>query len=81
MKRVKVYVHREKESNYIMADHIGLTESARDGFRGLGYEIELVFDINEETGEGDLVGAGGFFLGDEPISDGEIEFDESDAGR
>lgn len=74
-KRVKVYFHRNKENNWDLAEKLGF-EDGSEAYKNacyLGYEIEAYFDINMKTGEAKLVGAEGFFLGDEAVTSGEIE--------
>lgn len=66
-KRVRVYFHRSKESNYDLAETIGIDQESRamDYLKYLGSEIETYFEIDMKTGKGKLIGAEGFFLGDE----------------
>lgn len=75
-KRVKVYAHRSKESNFEFIERLGLSETAEDNLKYLGYEIELIYDINIKTGEAKLVAADGFFLSDEKVTAGEVEVSE-----
>lgn len=74
-KRVLVYVHRNKESNYEIAQKLGMKvdSEAERNVLFLGYEVELVYDIDTETGDAELVAAGGKFLGDERVSPGDVE--------
>lgn len=77
-KRVKIYVHRDKESNNDLANRLGIEEgsSAEKTFSYTALEVALVYDVNTKTGESKLVGAGGRFLGDEKISDNECEVEQ-----
>ena len=73
MKRVKVFADATDESASNLAQRfLEGSEQEKNVFAALS-ELELVFDFNEETGEMDLVGAGGYFLGDEEITPGEID--------
>lgn len=65
IERVKVYVHRSKESNDTIVDQLGVTGEVASMVRFLGYEEELVYDVDTKTGKSELVGAGGRFLSDE----------------
>jgi hypothetical protein len=69
-RRIKVYVHRDKESNYDLARKLDC-----DGpdIKYLCSEVELIVDLDTETGHGKVVGAEGFYLGDERVSDTDIE--------
>lgn len=70
-KRVRVLVHRTKESNSDLADHF-----ENQGLKYLGYETELIFEIDTVSGGARLIGAEGKFLGDES-TDGEAwDWDE-----
>lgn len=73
IKRVKLYVHRDKESNWDMASKLGFDEDseAAKNFSYTAYEVALVFDVDTRTGDSKLVGADGHFLGDEAISESE----------
>lgn len=74
-KRVQVYLHRDKESNYQIVRDVGIKEDseAERMFLYLGSEEALVYDVDVETGEGKLVGAGGLYLSDEKITIGDID--------
>lgn len=73
-KRVRLYFHSDKSSNAELIPAVGLeTEEAKSNFLHLGYEIDLLFDVDLKTGEGKLIGCDGRFLGDENYSDGEVE--------
>lgn len=75
IKRVKVYLHRTKESNWELAQKLGFEEDS-EAFKNvcyLGYELEAYYDVDLQTGETKFVGADGFFLGYEAVTSGEIE--------
>lgn len=65
--RFKRYLHSSKESNFDLVDHFG-----DEGLKYCGYEEELVYEYDQKTKELKLIGAGGFFLGDEQITPGEL---------
>lgn len=74
-KRIKVFFHRNKEDNWDLAEKLGFEENSSEfnALAYLGYEIETYFDVDTETGIATLVGAEGFFLGDEAVTPGEVE--------
>ena len=74
-KRVKVYVHRSKESNIDLAQELGLGvgSKAEGQLLYLGSEEELIYDIDVKTGQSKLVGAGGKYLGDESVTSGDLD--------
>lgn len=65
--RFKRYLHSNKESNFDLEKHFNNPEMLF-----IGYEEELVYEYNDETKECKLIGANGFFLGDEPITPSEL---------
>ena len=72
-KRIKVYVHRQKESNWDLARAIAKNKEAESQLGYLGYEEELVYDVCPETGKQKLVAAGGFYLSDEKVTEGDLD--------
>jgi len=65
--RFKRYMHSNKEDNY------DLEETFKDNeLLYCGYEEELVYEYDTLTKELKLIGAGGYFLGDEKISESEL---------
>ena len=65
--RFRRYLHSSKECNFDIAEFF-----EDDNLKYCGYEEELVYEYNKKTKELKLIGAGGFFLGDEAISPGEL---------
>jgi len=61
------YLHSSKESNFDLVDRFN-----DDGLMYVGYEEELVYEYDTETKNVVLIGAGGLFLGDEEINEGEL---------
>jgi hypothetical protein len=47
-KRTTIYLHRDKESNYDLANDLGLSEDATSRMRYLGYEVEVTIDVYED---------------------------------
>lgn len=66
-KRIAVYFHRNKEDNLELADRLGMAgdSKAAQMLKYLGYEIQALFEIDTRTGEAQMIGAEGKFLGDE----------------
>jgi hypothetical protein len=56
---VKVYVHSSKESTYDQGVKIGLSGEALEMFKYTAYEVELLVDVNEDTGESTIVAVNG----------------------
>ncbi len=65
--RFKRYMRSDKESNFDLEKHFDDPEMLF-----VGYEEELVYEYDSETKNCKLIGANGFFLGDEPITTGEL---------
>ena len=65
--RFKRYAHSCKEDNFDLETHFDNPEMLY-----VGCEEELVYEYNSETKECKLIGAAGFFLGDEKITTGEL---------
>lgn len=65
--RFNRYVHRSKEDNDDIVDFFDNKD-----LRYCAYEVELVYEYNKETKQVRLIGADGFFLGDEEITAGEL---------
>lgn len=62
------YLHSSKENNFDLEKHF-----SDPSLLYCGYEEELLYEYDTETKELKLIGAGGFFLGDEKITAGEAE--------
>lgn len=70
--RFNRYVHCDKSDNYDLERHFGDPK-----LRYCGYEEELIYEYDTETGQLELIGANGKFLSDEQITPGELtEIDE-----
>lgn len=74
-KRIRLYVHRDKDSNYDVAQQLGFKvgSKAERMFLYACSEVELIVDVNMKTGETTVVGAEGKFLGEEKVTPGEVE--------
>lgn len=74
-KRVKIYMHKDQESNFEMVEKLGLSldSDAGDMASRIGYEVELVYDVDLSTGFAKLVAAEGKYLGDEDVTTGDID--------
>jgi hypothetical protein len=72
-KRILLYAHTEKEDVLDKWAEIGGEQGgeAEQMAKFLGTEVELVFDVDMQTGDGVLVAANGRFLGDEEVTPGE----------
>ena len=48
-----IYFHREKEENWSLADELGIDyeSDAMDRLKYLGYEIGILYEIDDLTGE------------------------------
>ena len=44
-KTIKLYVHSDKDSNYELADELGLDEDALENFMYAGYEVKLTIEV------------------------------------
>jgi hypothetical protein len=64
IKRVSIYVHTTKESNYDLIEKLGIDpESEAAGMLlYLGSEEKLHYDVDTETGIGKLIGANDEFF-------------------
>lgn len=52
MAKTKMYLHSSKESNYDLAEELGIkSEKALDVFKYSLYEVEFEVDVNKKTGE------------------------------
>lgn len=60
--RIKTYVHSDKETNYEVGKEAGLTGEALKNFSYAGYELELEFDVDPNTGESLLLSVDGTYL-------------------
>ena len=49
--KVKAYLHSSKEAMRQMGEDLGLTSEALDNFTYALYEVELLLDVNKETGD------------------------------
>lgn len=47
-KNAMIYLHSDKDSNYEIADKIGLSNKASDNFRYCCSEIAIKLEINED---------------------------------
>lgn len=65
--RFKRYLHSSKESNFDLVDFFG-----DDGLKFCGYEEELIYEYDKSTKELKLIGADGFYLGEEKVHDSEL---------
>lgn len=65
--RFKRYLHSSKEDNHDLEAFFNNKEMLY-----VGYEEELVYEYDDETRECKLIGANGFFLGEEPITNDEL---------
>ena len=74
-KRIKVFVGRSKDSNWELAEKIGidLNTAAVSEFSHLATEVELIVDVDTVSGRHEIVACDGKFLGDELVSSGEVE--------
>lgn len=63
MKRVIVYVGSDKDSMYGIGETLGLNGDALSMFRHLGSEVKLTYNVNLNTGRGELILVDGRLLG------------------
>lgn len=77
--RVKLYVHRSKESNWDLGDAIGLPGAAiMENFKWCCYEVEIEIELDMETGEHIIIGVDGKRLEGVKQTDGILpEYDEA----
>lgn len=70
-KIVKIYVHRNKESNYDTAQQIGIVigSQAEKTFSYTACEVELAYEVDLSTGHAVLIGADGYKLSNEYLED------------
>jgi len=59
MKQVSIYLHSDQLSMNEKGKEIGLTGEALKMFEFACYEVLLVLEVNEETGEAKIVGVDG----------------------
>jgi hypothetical protein len=52
---ITLYLHANKESAWEEAERAGLTGEALNLARFLGYEHKMEYEVDQQTGEGELV--------------------------
>ncbi len=53
--KIEIYVHASRDDAWENAEKAGLQGEAAERASFLGYEHKLTFEVNPETGEGELV--------------------------
>jgi hypothetical protein len=72
-KRIKLYVHRDKESNFFLEEKLKIPWAVA---KYVGYEIEVLYEFDGEKFE--LIAADGFFLDkNKPVTFGDVDLDEA----
>jgi len=47
-KTIKYYLHGDRDTNFEIADEIGLSDEATGNFKYCCYELELTLEVNED---------------------------------
>lgn len=75
-RRINIHLGRSKDSNWELAEKLGLSKEASSEFSYTCVEVALTIDVNMATGESKIVGCEGKFLGDEEVTSGELDESE-----
>lgn len=71
--KTKMYLHNTKESNYQQGEELGLSEKAMENFKYALYEVEFVVEINEDSGEVEIIAVDGKKLIKTTVEEFEID--------
>lgn len=58
-KKIKYYMHSNKDSNYELASDYGLSGIAKENFMHAMYEVEFDLKLDMTTGEVEIIGVDG----------------------
>jgi hypothetical protein len=67
MKKITIYVHTDKESSWQAGKKAGLKGEALEMAKYLGYEHAMKYEVDETTGEANLISVDGRKLEKETV--------------